>query len=116
MSESNYNPTGQLQGDTSDLPDRGCSTGFLGTSHGVEFSPDSTQSLGGISEYTTSDPGNEFYASKGLEGEDLIPFMANTPDDQFDGVLGRIDGSSAEPGEENVNDADAGQPEERGYA
>lgn len=97
-----YLPSGELQGDTTPLPYRGTDIGFQGTSHGVEFSQDSTQRLARVT--AKSDPYPQFIPSNNSSrsGRQL-----SSPD--FTGSLGRFDGGSAERYEENVNDADAGQ-------
>jgi hypothetical protein len=52
----NYIPSGDLQGkNTGALPDCGCHTGFLGTSHGVDISQDATNKLSGA-----GNPGDQF--------------------------------------------------------
>lgn len=59
MSESNYKPTGELQGDTKPMPDRGSSTGLTGHAthdEGMSIDADATNRLGGIAGATKSDP------------------------------------------------------------
>lgn len=50
----NYRPTGDLQGDTKPLPDRGTRTGVTDT-YGASLDQDSTNRLRGISGGTRSD-------------------------------------------------------------
>jgi hypothetical protein len=47
-------PTGELQGDSSPLPDKGTGTA-VGDNYGADLSPDSTNRIGGISGATKSD-------------------------------------------------------------
>lgn len=55
MKDSNYIPTGELQGDTKGMPDRGTKTGMNGDTYGASLDPDATNSMGGISGSTGSD-------------------------------------------------------------
>jgi hypothetical protein len=57
MSESNYIPSGELQGDTKSMPDRGTSTGMSGNTDlgGMSIGADSTNSMGSIKSSTKSD-------------------------------------------------------------
>lgn len=61
MSESNYRPTGQLQGDSKPMPDRGTGTGFGSNAQtmGAGTGQDDTNSQGGISGSTCSDPAEQ---------------------------------------------------------
>ena len=62
MSESNYKPSGELQGDTKAMPDRGTSTGMTGLdthSEGMSLDQDATNAMGGIKSATQSDRGGE---------------------------------------------------------
>lgn len=55
MTTEKYIPSGDIQGDTSNLPDRGTKTGFLSSDYGgIDFSGDCTQSQGAFS--AGSDP------------------------------------------------------------
>lgn len=53
-SDNEYTPNGQLQGDTSPMPDRGTSTG-VSDSYGADLSEDATNSMGSITGATKSD-------------------------------------------------------------
>lgn len=66
-----YKPTGQLQGVTDSFPDRGTSTGFADNQQtdGCSLDMDSTNSLGGISRFTKSDPPGEENINDGDAGE-----------------------------------------------
>lgn len=44
MSETNYIPNGELQGDTKPMPDRGTSTGLNGDTYGADIGSDATNS------------------------------------------------------------------------
>lgn len=101
-----YTPSGQLQGDISPLPFKGCGTGFQGSNHGIMITEDCTQRLGGID--ASSAPARQF-----LPHTDRFTPGEKTAGPDFTGRIGRIDGSSAERSEENVNDADAGRREGR---
>lgn len=46
MSESNYIPTGELQGDTKPFADKGTSTGMNGDTYGAGLDCDATNSTG----------------------------------------------------------------------
>ena len=61
MSESNYRPSGELQGDTKAMPDRGTSTGMSGNTDmgGMSINPDATNSMGSIKSACKSDPMGE---------------------------------------------------------
>jgi hypothetical protein len=54
MSETNYRPTGKLQGDTKPMPDRGHSTGVTDT-YGADLSGDACNCMGGIGSASKSD-------------------------------------------------------------
>lgn len=59
MSESNYKPSGELQGDTRAMPDRGTRTGMTGhNTHadGKNLDADAINRIGGIGGATKSDP------------------------------------------------------------
>jgi len=56
MSDSNYKPSGELQGDTKAMPDRGTRTGMNGDAMGADVSQDACNCQGGISGATGSDP------------------------------------------------------------
>lgn len=45
-----YTPSGELQGDTSDLPDRGTTTGVLAGTHGADLSLDATGAIGRVTD------------------------------------------------------------------
>ncbi len=60
MSESNYRPSGDLQGDTSSMPSRGTSTG-MGDTYGADLGQDSTNSMGKITGATKSDQADQCY-------------------------------------------------------
>ena len=56
MSDSNYKPNGEIQGDTSAIPYRcGSHTGFAMPVSGADFSVDATQSMGGCGAGCKSD-------------------------------------------------------------
>jgi hypothetical protein len=61
MSESNYKPTGELQGDTKAMPDRGSATGTSGNEvlDGASLDADATNRVGPIGRQTRSDKGDE---------------------------------------------------------
>lgn len=101
------NAIGNMQ--LGDLPDRGLSTGFQTNAHGVTFGPDATNSLGGISGDTGSDPDSV------IRGH-VEDFSASGSGPDFTGSFASFSAASDAPGEENVNDADAGQPERNNYA
>jgi hypothetical protein len=56
MSEANYRPSGDLQGDTKAMPDRGTGTGMDGDSYGASLSPDAINRTGGMGGAAKSDP------------------------------------------------------------
>lgn len=58
MSESNYKPSGKLQGDTKAMPDRGTATGMSGNTDmgGMSIKPDATNSAGSMASACKSDP------------------------------------------------------------
>lgn len=77
MKDCNYIPSGELQGDTKAMPDRGISTGMNGDSYDADLSQDSTNRIVGISGSTKSDPWAEsavddptFGAAKGDDDSD----------------------------------------------
>lgn len=55
MSECNYRPTGELQGDTKAMPDRGTTTGMNGDTYGADIGADSINRVGGIGSTSKSD-------------------------------------------------------------
>ena len=55
-----YIPSGKLQGDVSEIPDRGTSTGVVGGNYGADLSVDATNRHGRISGATGSDEGSCF--------------------------------------------------------
>lgn len=62
MSESNYKPSGELQGDTRPMPDRGTRTGMTGYNthtEGKNLDGDAINRIGGISGGTKSDPADK---------------------------------------------------------
>lgn len=62
MSESNYKPTGELQGDKRPIPDRGSTTGMTGfptNQDGADLGMDATNRIGPIGRQTRSDKGDE---------------------------------------------------------
>ena len=62
MSDSNYKPSGELQGDTKAMPDRGTSTGMTGPEpvlDGMSLDQDATNYIGSIKSATQSDRGDE---------------------------------------------------------
>lgn len=68
MSEANYRPSGELQGDTKAIPSKGTGTGMNGDTYGADLGPDATGRIGGIGGSTKSDPGDEGLPSnKGLK-------------------------------------------------
>lgn len=57
MKDANYRPSGDLQGDTRSMPDRGTGTGMgRAESMGMSIERDATNRRGGISGSTKSDP------------------------------------------------------------
>lgn len=46
MSNTNYHPSGELQGDSKGMPDKGTGTGLNGDTYGADISGDSTNNLG----------------------------------------------------------------------
>ncbi|MFK7941814.1 MAG: hypothetical protein AB8B85_02690 [Paracoccaceae bacterium] len=67
MSESNYRPSAELQGDSKSIPSKGTETGI--TSHGTEahgksLGQDSTNSMGRIRSSSKSDPMGQDKSSK----------------------------------------------------
>lgn len=61
MKSDLYKPTGDLQGDTKAMPDRGTSTGMVGNTDlgGMSVDVDSTNSMGSITGATKSDAADE---------------------------------------------------------
>lgn len=60
MSQSNYVPSGDIQGDTKALPDRGTSTGMGDNAQtgGMSLEPEATNRMGAL-KGTGSDPAGE---------------------------------------------------------
>ena len=56
MKECNYKPSGELQGDTKAMPDRGTRTGMNGDTYGAALDQGATNSRGGLGGATKSDP------------------------------------------------------------
>jgi hypothetical protein len=54
MSDCNYRPSGELQGDTKEIPDRGTGVNVTDT-YGADISPTARNRKGGISSATQSD-------------------------------------------------------------
>lgn len=52
--ESNYKPSGKLQGDTKPMPDRGTGTGVTDT-YGADIGLDATNRKGSLGKSTNSD-------------------------------------------------------------
>ncbi len=78
-------PTGFLQGDPKEIPDRGCTTGFQeGASHGHEFTGDATNTIEKITGATGSDKGFCF-CDRTLNP---LPPNVNSDGDEFTGRLG----------------------------
>lgn len=50
-----YKPTGELQGDTSGMPNKGTSTGLDGGTYGADIGPSSTNRIGGMGDAAKSD-------------------------------------------------------------
>lgn len=86
--QGKYMPSGELQGDTGMLPDRGCESGCMGDSHGVDLSVDATQPMGAITGATKSDA----YCARHKSGEYDSMSHGNTPGDKFNGVIGGMGG------------------------
>lgn len=55
MKDSNYKPSGELQGDTKAMPNRGTSTGMNGDTYGASLEQGATNSQGRIGSATKSD-------------------------------------------------------------
>lgn len=107
---STLNALGRMQ--IGDLPDRGLATGFQAGigAHGVTIGPDEINRLGSISDVTGSDPDSVIRGHV----EDFSASSSEGPD--FTGALGTFSAASDAPGEENVNDQDAGDMERADYA
>lgn len=58
-SSDKYIPSGQLQGDTAAMPDRGTGTGMNGDSYGADLSPEALNRMGSITGSSKSDPMQE---------------------------------------------------------
>ncbi|MDD2989806.1 MAG: hypothetical protein PHI64_12690 [Zoogloea sp.] len=50
-----YTPSGDLQGDTKPMPDRGTTTGLQGDTYGADLGCDATNSRGSIASTSRSD-------------------------------------------------------------
>lgn len=50
-----YTPSGDLQGDTKPMPDRGTTTGLQGDTYGADLGCDATNGLGSITSTSRSD-------------------------------------------------------------
>lgn len=55
MSDINYKPNGELQGDTKAIPDRGTSTGLNGDTYGASIEVTATNACGKIGGASKSD-------------------------------------------------------------
>lgn len=55
MKDCNYRPTGELQGDTRPMPDRGTGTGLNGDTYGASLDQGATNSRGRIGRDAMSD-------------------------------------------------------------
>jgi|GEM_PF-6670308 hypothetical protein len=55
MKECNYKPSGELQGDTKAMPDRGTRTGMNGDTYGASLDQGATNSHGKLGGATKSD-------------------------------------------------------------
>lgn len=55
MKDCNYKPSGELQGDTKAMPDRGTSVGFNGDTYGADTGAGALNRTGGITGATKSD-------------------------------------------------------------
>ena len=55
MKECNYKPSGELQGDTKAMPDRGTRTGMNGDTYGASLDQGATTSHGKLGGATKSD-------------------------------------------------------------
>jgi hypothetical protein len=75
MSESNYKPSGELQGDTKAMPMRGSMTGTTGHDmnlDGASIDPDATNRLAPIGRQTRSDKGDEVIEADGDRDQSRI--------------------------------------------
>lgn len=86
--DGKYTPSGELQGDTKEMPDRGCTTGFQGGNHGADFGVDVTNAMGSLRGDTWSDAPNARHRSGEYDGKS----SGNAPGDQFNGTLGGLGG------------------------
>lgn len=62
MSDTHYKPSGELQGDTKAMPDRGTTTGMTGYDpvlDGMSLGQDDTNYVGSIKSTSKSDAGDE---------------------------------------------------------
>lgn len=55
MKDSSYKPSGELQGDTRAMPDKGCNTG-VSDSYGANLNGDATNRRGSLGNAAKSDP------------------------------------------------------------
>lgn len=55
MKSTNYKPSGELQGDTRAMPDKGCNTGVTDT-YGANLNRDATNRRGSLGNAAKSDP------------------------------------------------------------
>ena len=95
------------KGQLGDLPDCGTGTGFQS---GGGYAVDETNRVGSI------DASSDHHSARcfGID-EQITGSNGKGPQDNTYS-FGRIDASSDAPGEENVNDADAGKGERKNYA
>lgn len=70
MSTDKYTPSGQLQGDTKPMPDRGTGTGLNGDTYGADISGNATNRLGGLGNATRSDAPFEGDSDMYPDGDD----------------------------------------------
>lgn len=61
MKDCNYKPSGELQGNTKGMPDRGTSSGMgdNAQTEGMSLDPDAINRVGGIGSATGSDPAEQ---------------------------------------------------------
>lgn len=65
MSDTNYRPSGELQGDSKAMPDKGTGTGFTGTdpqTGGMSTDSEATNSMGGMGKASKSDAMDQCFA------------------------------------------------------
>lgn len=87
-----------LKGQDQDLPDRGFSTGFLGSSHGVDFSADATNSQGGMNQTESDAP----FACCNYDDPNVYAQSAGAGDG-FNGSLGAMDMTDSDPTSARTN-------------